>query len=370
MDLSRTMDASDVGRNISTRLGNKPARDVLDNNATGKRKRKAPRLFETGPAEDIGEGWTYKTYQRRSGTTEGQTDTYWFSPVLKKRFRSRQEINRFLELYRHARGPLTDEPVVLEMIDQQVGGRLEAIAWDQFRASVDTNSNMKKDEPHPWEHRIRAKLYGIKYTGDTDVMVSKVLAELTSMIDPEGPDTKWKRLTSDLLEHVDRRLIKEEEGEEGIPVSKVQSTPAVLQPSGLPHGHVPDDPPQMPSPKKRRVEQTSRKVTLPPLGEFNYWLYALVHFQKLHGHLDVACHLQTDKDVRLLAFAEDLKQRYHENKIDPSTLTTSQLEALTSIGYGFQNFIAKTRIHQYTCCLLYTSPSPRDISGSRMPSSA
>ena len=27
-------------------------------------------------------------------------------------------------------------------------------------------------------------------------------------------------------------------------------------------------------------------------------------------------------------------------------------------------------IHFYTFCLLYTSPSPRDISGSRMPSSA
>ena len=30
----------------------------------------------------------------------------------------------------------------------------------------------------------------------------------------------------------------------------------------------------------------------------------------------------------------------------------------------------KTRFVQVRCCLLYTFPSPRDISGSRMPSSA
>ena len=31
---------------------------------------------------------------------------------------------------------------------------------------------------------------------------------------------------------------------------------------------------------------------------------------------------------------------------------------------------AKDAEYIFTCCLLYTSPSPRDISGSRMPSSA
>ena len=32
---------------------------------------------------------------------------------------------------------------------------------------------------------------------------------------------------------------------------------------------------------------------------------------------------------------------------------------------------SKKNLHNtYKCCLLYTSPSPRDISGSRMPSSA
>ena len=36
----------------------------------------------------------------------------------------------------------------------------------------------------------------------------------------------------------------------------------------------------------------------------------------------------------------------------------------------FFAFIEKLSIDQDTVCLLYTSPSPRDISGSRMPSSA
>ena len=39
----------------------------------------------------------------------------------------------------------------------------------------------------------------------------------------------------------------------------------------------------------------------------------------------------------------------------------------TDLGYMA---ILKNICGQYTICLLYTSPSPRDISGSRMPSSA
>ena len=43
---------------------------------------------------------------------------------------------------------------------------------------------------------------------------------------------------------------------------------------------------------------------------------------------------------------------------------------------GIKGFVSKVIYSQnelwmiYYCCLLYTSPSPRDISGSRMPSSA
>ena len=151
-------------------------------------------------------------------------------------------------------------------------------------------------------------------------------------------------MTKYVLDDVVHRLTKEEE--EGVPF----------------------DDPQVPIPKKRRVDQEEipRTISLPPIGEFYYWLVALVHFKRLHGHIDVACHLHTDKEIRLHAFAEDLKQRYSKNKIDPRTLSPSELAALASIGYKFPSFV---RIHIYTC-LLYTSPSPRDGLLSRMPSSA
>ena len=101
IDLTKAIDAGAVGR-----VRCEPARDVLDcNNSTprdpdttkrvgafSKLKRRHPKLIGSGPAEHIGPGWTYKTYQRMNGTTEGQTDTYWFSPVLQKRFRSQREI--------------------------------------------------------------------------------------------------------------------------------------------------------------------------------------------------------------------------------------------------------------------------------------
>ena len=43
--------------------------------------------------------------------------------------------------------------------------------------------------------------------------------------------------------------------------------------------------------------------------------------------------------------------------------------AILTIVHSGQNFISSTSLYGGTC-LLYTSPSPRDISGSRMPSSA
>ena len=43
------------------------------------------------------------------------------------------------------------------------------------------------------------------------------------------------------------------------------------------------------------------------------------------------------------------------------------LEITKKFGLGF---IYKTSFDKANSCLLYTSPSPRDISGSRMPSSA
>ena len=49
-------------------------------------------------------------------------------------------------------------------------------------------------------------------------------------------------------------------------------------------------------------------------------------------------------------------------------------ESHAKIDPGSTEFKAGIKLHELgacnNCCLLYTSPSPRDISGSRMPSSA
>ena len=55
------------------------------------------KLLQSGPAPDIGEGWTAKTFQRQTGSSAGTTDSYWYSPALEKKFRSKAEIKRFKE---------------------------------------------------------------------------------------------------------------------------------------------------------------------------------------------------------------------------------------------------------------------------------
>ena len=43
------------------------------------------------------EGWSQKTYKRKSGESAGQTDDYFFSPKLQVKLRSRRDVVRFLE---------------------------------------------------------------------------------------------------------------------------------------------------------------------------------------------------------------------------------------------------------------------------------
>ena len=62
---------------------------------------------------------------------------------------------------------------------------------------------------------------------------------------------------------------------------------------------------------------------------------------------------EKDKYVRLFAEFENYKRRTAKERID--LFKTAGKEVLSSL---------------IPVCLLYTSPSPRDISGSRMPSSA
>lgn len=257
IDLTKAIDAGAVGR-----VTCEPARDVLERNisaqrepdtttcvgASSKLKRRHPKLIDSGPAEHIGSGWTYKTYQRMNGTTEGQTDTYWFSPVLQKRFRSRKEIDRFLKLYDDARTTLLISGVNSADADSRNGGVLESTAWEQFRtesSSFTNDKNVDKDRKdiippppdndftfaanahalkrtyHPketgadednilWarykyqklEGRIRKKLKEANYEGNVDHMVPIVLAKLRTVVDPNDPAAKHARLSDCLLEDV------------------------------------------------------------------------------------------------------------------------------------------------------------------------
>ena len=49
--------------------------------------------------------------------------------------------------------------------------------------------------------------------------------------------------------------------------------------------------------------------------------------------------------------------------LNPDFISTGNIGCITQISHG-------TKVPILHTCLLYTSPSPRDISGSRMPSSA
>ena len=64
---------------------------------------------------------------------------------------------------------------------------------------------------------------------------------------------------------------------------------------------------------------------------------------------------------------------------DSSSLITATKDALSKASkagleiffiHGNRDFLLDSSFAESTGCLLYTSPSPRDISGSRMPSSA
>ena len=166
IDLSKAIDAGAVDP-----VPCEPTRDVLDRNNSAhqanegpeqtttcngnvtanamiptKPKRKHPKLIDSGPAEhNIGLGWTYKTYQRMNGATEGQTDTYWFSPLLQKRFRSRKEIDRFMEFHRQAREVQTREA---DGCHHKINSmQCESIAWNLFKAGSSTScGDTKKKE--------------------------------------------------------------------------------------------------------------------------------------------------------------------------------------------------------------------------------
>lgn len=59
-------------------------------------------LLHTGPAESLPSGWTEKLYKRTTGLKH--TDRYWYSPLLKKKFRSLAQVSRFLDLLKKESG--------------------------------------------------------------------------------------------------------------------------------------------------------------------------------------------------------------------------------------------------------------------------
>lgn len=66
--------------------------------------RNPPTLVFEGADENLPSGWTKQVFQRNGGATKNRLDTYWFSPRMKKRFRSRTEVKKFLNCLRISDG--------------------------------------------------------------------------------------------------------------------------------------------------------------------------------------------------------------------------------------------------------------------------
>ena len=60
-------------------------------------------------------GWMIELVERRAGDTIGRMDKYWYSPITKRKFRSRLEIRRFLDMLSHSQG---DEDLAYKYLKQ------------------------------------------------------------------------------------------------------------------------------------------------------------------------------------------------------------------------------------------------------------
>ena len=78
--------------------------------------------------------------------------------------------------------------------------------------------------------------------------------------------------------------------------------------------------------------------------------------------------------VRIEAMTGDEIAAEAMRQINPDVVAAYPITPQTEVVQNFSQFVAngqvKTEMIRVESCLLYTSPSPRDISGSRMPSSA
>ena len=75
------------------------APNIKQKNRLAPSSRPVAMLVETSDCPpDLPPGWTSETYRRASGKSAGDTDTYWFTPQLKLKFRSKANIARFLDI--------------------------------------------------------------------------------------------------------------------------------------------------------------------------------------------------------------------------------------------------------------------------------
>ena len=75
------------------------APNIKKKNRIAPSSRPVAMLVETSDCPpDLPPGWTSETYRRASGKSAGDTDTYWFTPQLKLKFRSKANIARFLDI--------------------------------------------------------------------------------------------------------------------------------------------------------------------------------------------------------------------------------------------------------------------------------
>ena len=127
-------DADGGGEVIVDLTGDNNNHDRSENDVKTTTTRVAPKLIDSGPAPPdgsiiTGPGWTYEIYERQSGATRGTVDKYWYSPVMRYKFRSKVEIGRFTSILSRIHDG------ILERGERLYYDRAEMMAWRECRAA-------------------------------------------------------------------------------------------------------------------------------------------------------------------------------------------------------------------------------------------
>jgi len=86
---------------VTKRLSSNSKPSSKGSTGNGSKRPRAKMLLEK-PAKGLGEGWVAKTFERVSGATAGQTDTYFYSPREGLKFRALKGCRIFIEICREA----------------------------------------------------------------------------------------------------------------------------------------------------------------------------------------------------------------------------------------------------------------------------